>query len=418
MASIACLGAMAAGAIPLANAQTSSLKVPSGGDPALSCGQTPNGRAYWTEYGFCDIPVKGPAAAKGLIIWSHGMSGAQEQYRFAPPPIVRRLASIGWDVIKINRNNLYEHDWTSSGVRHRDDALERVRAAKAQGYKTVMLAGQSYGGAISLEANARSTDIDGVLALSPGHGSDVGQAGGGGGGRYYNLDTYLLDAVAAQKAGRVVVLVAPDDLFHPNRSTPGSYIGPRLRQALAGTGRPYVVFDETGPIHGHGAGTTNQFSNWFGACLVRFLDPAQAPKAGETTCAAPNPVPQFLVPANIQLATPGADGPARWFGVWLGSYGEDKLELMIVIERIEGSTATILYMTGAGPQRDRNMVSDRYPARIEGNRIIADRGQGRSLELIFAPDGKRADVVHRASDRTLSGSLSHGGQTSPAPSSR
>src|SRR5262245_56120011 len=178
MASIACLGAMAAGAITLANAQTSSLKVPSGGDPALSCGQTPNGRAYWTEYGFCDIPVKGPAAANGLIIWSHGMSGAEEQYRFAPPPIVRRLASIGWDVIKINRNNLYEHGWTSSGVRHRDDALERVRAAKAQGYKTVMLAGQSYGGAISLEANARSTDIDGVLALSPGHGSDVGQAGG------------------------------------------------------------------------------------------------------------------------------------------------------------------------------------------------------------------------------------------------
>jgi hypothetical protein len=39
--------------------------VPPGGDPALACKQRPDGRAYWTEYGFCDLPVKGPSNDPG-----------------------------------------------------------------------------------------------------------------------------------------------------------------------------------------------------------------------------------------------------------------------------------------------------------------------------------------------------------------
>jgi hypothetical protein len=56
------------------------------------------------------------------------------------------------------------------------------------------------------------------------------------------------------------------------------------RAALVASGRPYVVFDEDGPIKGHGAGTTQQFSTLFGACVVTFLDPAVAAKPGETIC--------------------------------------------------------------------------------------------------------------------------------------
>src|SRR5579871_654613 len=72
--------------------------------------------------------------------------GDKEQYKSPPPPIVRRLEPAGWDVIKINRNNLYERGWASSDVRHRDDAIERAHAAKASGYRNVILAGESYGG--------------------------------------------------------------------------------------------------------------------------------------------------------------------------------------------------------------------------------------------------------------------------------
>jgi len=47
--------------------------VPAGGDPVIACGQKPDGRAYWTEYAFCDLPVRGPGQATGLILWSHGV---------------------------------------------------------------------------------------------------------------------------------------------------------------------------------------------------------------------------------------------------------------------------------------------------------------------------------------------------------
>lgn len=82
------------------------------------------------------------------------------------------------------------------------------------------------------------------------------------------------------------MLVAADDKYHPDRGI-GSSFGNQLRSALAQTGRPYVVFDETLPIHGHGACTTNQFSTCFGGCVVRFLDPSQNVAAGETICNAP-----------------------------------------------------------------------------------------------------------------------------------
>src|SRR5690349_5375031 len=51
-----------------ARAQNEAATLPSGGDPALVCKQKPNGRAYWVEYGFCDLPVRGPARAKGLVL--------------------------------------------------------------------------------------------------------------------------------------------------------------------------------------------------------------------------------------------------------------------------------------------------------------------------------------------------------------
>jgi pimeloyl-ACP methyl ester carboxylesterase len=191
-----------------ASAQAQTGAIPAGGDPALACNQKPNSRTYWTEYGFCDLPVRGPAQAKGLVLWSHGLDGRKAQYEYPPPPIVRGLALAGWDVIKINRNNLVEREWYYTGVRHTDDALQRAQAAKASGYKAVILAGQSYGGGISVEANTKALGIDGVLALSPGYGSDATISGD----IYRQHSYYLLESLSAQKGGRVVVLTAPHDV--------------------------------------------------------------------------------------------------------------------------------------------------------------------------------------------------------------
>jgi hypothetical protein len=399
--------ALAAAAL-IAPVQAQNAPSAPGGDPTLACSQKPDGRAYWTEYGFCDLALRGPTQAKGLVLWSHGVSGDKEQFRNPPPPVVRRLATVGWDVIRINRNNLYEKGWATSGPRHRDDAIERSRAAKAQGYKQVVLAGQSYGAMISLEANAKSTDIDGVLAFSPGHGSDAGQAGGSD--RYRNLNRYLLDAVAAQKGGRVVVLIADGDLLHPDRGA-GSGFGAQLRTALAATGRPHVVFDETGPIHGHGAGTTNQFAAWFGPCVVGFLDPARPVAAGETVCKAPDPLPRFILPADLKRPTPGAEGAARWLGAWEGTFGDDKRSVMIVVEAAGPDGATLVYSPGSGPRQDLSMGYDRYTrGRLQGNTLTVDRGDRRTIVLALSPDGRSMTFQHRIEGgSTLAGTLARAG---------
>jgi len=378
------------------HAQTGA--TPAGGDPALACKQRPGGRAYWSEYGFCDLPLWGPSRAKGLVLWSHGLAADREQFSDPMPPIMRAMQLAGWDVVRINRNNLYEKSWESSGPKHRDDALDRLRAAKAQGYRFVVLAGQSYGGTIALEASARSAEVDGVLAFSAGHGSDANQGAFGGRERFRTLNGMLLKTMAAQKGGRLVVLTAGGDPLQPDR-IPGGGWAQQLRGALNSTGRPYVVFDENSPIRGHGAGTTNQFSAWFGGCVQRFLDPAHAVAAGETVCKAPEPLPRFLLPADVKRPTPGAVGPARWLGAWQGTYEQNRRDFVLVIEAVTADTATVVYATGSGPRYDMNMDSERYTqAKISGEKLVIERGAGRTITLTRANDGKSATVEYAVPD--------------------
>lgn len=394
-------------------ARSDPLSVAPGGDAALACGQLPNGRSYWTEYAYCNVAVQGPGKAKGVIFWSHGVSGINEQYKGPPSPVMRRLAGAGWDVIRINRNNLHERCsgsanpmqcWTNSGVKHVDDLVERARKARGEGYARVIAAGQSFGGAISVEANARAPDLfHAVMAFSPGHGSDVGN-GSGSSGFFYSLDKQILDALAGQRSGRIVVSFPPGDAIHPNRYR--DPIGPKARTTLSADGLPFVLFDQTSPIQGHGAAQTNQFDTWYGPCLRDFVDPARAPASGETICPPPNPVPTFLWPANMARPSAGPSGSARWLGVWEGRYSGGR-EVAVAVEKITGTEAVVLYSVGAGPNQDLTMGTDRYTkGQVSDGKLVVDRGGGRTLVLSLAADGRSAALEHRSRDGNLSGTLS------------
>jgi len=284
--------------------------------------------------------------------------------------------------------------WSGGGVKHVADLVERARQARGKGYDKVIAAGHSFGGAISVEANARSPGLFyAVIALSPGHGSDVGN-GISSSGTYYSLDRQLLDVLAQQHTGRLVVSLPPGDAVHPNRYR--DPIGPKIRQVLLSDGLPFIQFDETLPINGHFAPLSSQFSSWFGGCIQDFLDPAKSSAAGETKCAPPSPVPRFLVPTSVSIPVPGTSGTSRWLGAWEGAYAEDGRDIAIVIERIDGNTATVFYGTGAGPKHEMSMGWDRHTdAQIREDKIKVDRSGGRVLELVLSADGTRIELLHR-----------------------
>src|SRR6188474_920631 len=127
--------------------------------PDLRCGQEPGTRFFWTEWGFCDLEPHGPEKARGLVIWNHGISGTEVQYKAPPALAMRLLHARGWDIIKLNRNNLggtTSPHLALARLKERNEAEIRVQLAR--GYRRVVLAGQSFGGYAALEAAAGSRD--------------------------------------------------------------------------------------------------------------------------------------------------------------------------------------------------------------------------------------------------------------------
>ena len=330
--------------------------------------------AYWQVPAFSDIALKGPQTAKGVFFWSHGLNGRNPQYTAPPPEIVKDYARAGWDVIKVQRNNLFETTWIDSGLKHVSDLVGRIEKAKRDGYRQVIAGGQSYGGAISLEAAGR-VEFFGVMAFAPGHGSDgCFYTDGNYPSRAGELPDLLRKAILASRAQRVVLSLADGDscMGYTN-------FNPVVANALAGMSGASLHFGTSMPIRGHGAATTNQFRAWYGRCVAEFLDPDKQP-AKQAQCAAPNPVPRYLFPANF--AMPQAR-PGSLIGGWSGTYAAaprndfsrqsvpaPPSDLCIVIESETPTGVQALIAFGAGPERDGSMSATRQTMTRDGKALV------------------------------------------------
>lgn len=342
----------------------------------------PNGADYWTVPAYKQFPLKGPQVAKGLILWSHGVYRREAQYQYPPAPIMQRFARAGWDVIKVQRNPRNERGWIPSGVRHVHDLVERVNQAKANGYRQVFVAGQSYGGAISIEASARTTAIDGVIALAPGHGSD---AESGGSARIFDMLTdQLIGAIDKAQAPRMLVMIAEGDVY-----TPFEVRGPRLRAALDRRAKPYILFDETMPLKGHGAGETPQFDQWYGVCIMAFMTKLEAPP-GETRCGGPQVVGKFALPTDVKVAAPAADTSptfaalaGRWSGTMSGPNTGDR-EAMLVFEKFDANRVSFLYALDRGAEGKFAPFYSRRIATWSGTAFESRNNTG-NFSIVFGP---------------------------------
>jgi hypothetical protein len=277
----------------------------------MRCGQLPSGRWFWVERAFCDMAWHGPGAAAGMVIWNHGIHSTVAAHTAPVPPVFRLLQARGWDVLKIARNNLGETGVEQSLYRAVQRTLEEVTARRREGYTRVVLAGQSFGGYVTLEAAESSKDVFGVIAMAPG----VRTIGGAG-----RLDSSVTERSLGRLTTDRLVLVFPrgDTLFGNQDRGPGA--------ARALGRRPYLMLDETDDVRDHGGGTTGRFAAMYGVCVAEYLA-APRVEPGRARCEKVNQpaVARELLPnhpAAITFEMPPAgtalimaQPPARrWYG--------------------------------------------------------------------------------------------------------
>jgi len=231
---------------------------------ALACNQQPGNRFFWLERAFCDLPSHGPERANGVIIWNHGISGSTQSWMAPAPPAFRLLQARGWEVIMLKRHHGAEGD--NALYRTVQRTLEEAAALKKSGYRKVVLAGQSFGGYVTLEAVDTSSDIDAAIALAPG----VRSSSAAG-----RLDASVTDRILQRaRVGRVALVFPKDDALF-------NYLerGESAQAILSRRSLPYLLLDETSGISGHGGGVTGRFALRYGLCLADFLAAANPPAA-------------------------------------------------------------------------------------------------------------------------------------------
>src|SRR5438445_11699776 len=107
-------------------------------------------------------PAIGPAKAKGVIVWSHGRSINTEDSESPSPAYLTALRDDGWDAMRFDR--LSQGDTLSDSTKR---LVEYTAQLKRDGYKQVILSGQSFGAFLALMAADSSSDVDAVIATAP-----------------------------------------------------------------------------------------------------------------------------------------------------------------------------------------------------------------------------------------------------------
>jgi pimeloyl-ACP methyl ester carboxylesterase len=81
--------------------------------------------------------------AQGAVIWSHGRSLQKECSLVPTPDYIAAFRVAGWDTFRLNRPSVTDTLPDSASA-----LASEAEALKRQGYRRVVLAGQSFGGFI------------------------------------------------------------------------------------------------------------------------------------------------------------------------------------------------------------------------------------------------------------------------------
>lgn len=235
---------------------------------------------FWSSRDYVDLPERGPAAAAGIILWNHGQAGSGEpSWQNGPSPVIRLFAEAGWDVLLVQRNPRCEGKWEHKGNSYVANLLREVDQAKAQGYRRVLVAGQSYGAGTAMGAAGQSDRIDGVLAFALSHGR--GSCRDSGSFKPWMVpqhEQYISESLRQARSPRLLVSMVSDDHCFNHSFTP------TIAKELAAKPAAYIHFDETAPFSGHSAAMKRDFAAMYGPCILSFFTQDAAPPGGRHVC--------------------------------------------------------------------------------------------------------------------------------------
>ncbi len=325
-----------------------------------------------------ETALLGPERAKGAVVWSHGRSIEREDSEAPSPLYLQALREDGWDVFRFDRMRAGDTLAKSSEV-----LAGYAEKLTAKGYRTVALAGQSFGAFLSIIAAGRTDAVDAVIGTAPaayGNFHDAHHS-------FHRNSTKLWPILHQIRRARVMLF-----FFHGDSFDPGGRAEP-ARVILQGRGLAHHIIDQPARLTGHGAAGSGLFVRRFGACIIRFA--AAAPKPDDPPCdeawgEAPS---KALLRAGLpQAASGGGPAPLRpWLGTWYGSYVNGR-EVVVSIEPA-GSADRVRarHILGPGVEPDaRDMETVQRTGRLEGDELVFDEEGQTLLRYRLRHDGRLA----------------------------
>jgi len=356
-----------------------------------------------------DTPALGPGQAKGAIVWSHGRSINAEDSESPTPAYLTALREDGWDVMRFDR--LSHGDTLTDSTKR---LVDHTATLKKNGYKQVVLAGQSFGAFLSLMAADSSADVDAVIATAP--------AAYGSFDDFYDSwklnATKLYPLLEQVKRARVMVFY-----FHGDDFDPGGR-GDHSRTVLSKRGVGYSVVDQPAFLTGHWASSTGLFLRRYGNCIRDFAnndklagEMACEPRWGTTPSAELKLPPELADPklardAAAAAAPTGSASPATDNGkvaggfrdTWYGFYPNGR-EVLFGIETVRGDDLTAVYSIGpsvdnkhasAWTRRKGRMIDDAFVFEEKGKSTLRlhPRQDGGLAATWISSDGKTSMTAH------------------------
>lgn len=200
---------------------------------------------------------RGPAEARGAIVFGHGRSADADPRGLQPQTWVRRFNLAGYDVFRFDRHpNSDETERAAGWLR---DGLARLRAL---GYRHIVVGGQSRGGWNALQVLDRPGLADVAIAIAP-------AAHGQGGSLNLLAQTDQLRTIAGRMhapAARLAFVQFANDPFVLDPEGRARIVRERMAPRLEAV----LLIDRPEGFEGHGAGQGWRFADRFGACLVAF----------------------------------------------------------------------------------------------------------------------------------------------------